>query len=104
MKKITDKALYLAVAMAIGLLCACQGGDQTDENTKTEAEILQEVTFVHAIGKVSPAADWVVISSPIAARIQQLNIAEGDSVVSGQLLMVLENGTAALEVEAAKAR
>lgn len=104
MKKITDKALYLAVAMAIGLLCACQGGDQTDENTKTEAEILQEVTFVHAIGKVSPAADWVVISSPITARVQQLNVAEGDSVVSGQLLMVLENGTAALEVEAAKAR
>lgn len=104
MKKITDRALRLTFALAIGLLCACQGGDQTDKGAKTEQEILQEVTFVHAIGKVSPAADWVVISSPIAARIQQLLVTEGDSVVAGQLLMLLENGTSDLDVDVAKAR
>lgn len=104
MKKTTNKVLKLTCAVLSAALMACQGGDDEEQSAKTEAEILQSVNFVHAIGKVSPAEDWVVISSPIAARIQQLNIAEGDSVVSGQLLMVLENGTAALEVEAAKAR
>lgn len=104
MKKTTNKVLKLACAVLSAALMACQGSNDEEQSAKTEAEILQSVNFVHAIGKVSPAEDWVVISSPIAARIQQLLVDEGDSVKMGQLLMRLESGTSSLDVDVARAK
>src|SRR5690606_13467591 len=104
MKKTTNKVLKLACAVLSAALMAWQGSNDEEQSAKTEAENLQSGNFVHAIGKVRPAEDWVVSSSPIAARIQQLLVDEGDSVKMGQLLMRLESGTSSIDVEVARAK
>src|SRR5690554_1151058 len=101
MKKIiTDYAAFLLVIS--GLFAAC-GGSETEE-PRTQEEILAEVQVVQAIGKVMPEGDWAVLSSPISARVLELHVQEGDTVQAGQVLLVLESGTADLGLEEIRAR
>lgn len=102
MKKIINNLLVLATALVF--VAACKGKKDDEEIKKTNAQILQEVNTVKAVGKVSPAEDWAIISSPSAARIRHIAVQEGDTVVPGQILMSLESGNADLDVDEAQAR
>lgn len=84
------------------LLTGCGGSEK--EEPRTQEEILAEVKVVQAIGKVMPEGDWALVSSPVSARILELNVQEGDTVEAGQVLLVLERGTADLGLEEIRAR
>jgi len=92
--------------LSIGLcvLGACQSADKTPPASRTNEQILREVTQVHAVGKVIPASGWAIISSPVPARVLQLLIHEGDTVCIGQPLLELESGTIDLDIAEAGAR
>lgn len=86
------------------LATACTSDKKEEENTKTNAEILQEVTEVKAIGKVVSAEDYAVIASATAGQISNILVQEGDSVQKGQLLLELGAGNSSLDIEEAKAQ
>lgn len=86
------------------LATACTSDKKEEENTKTNAEILQEVTEVKAIGKVVSADDYAVIASATAGQINNILVQEGDSVQKGQLLLELGAGNSSLDIEEAKAQ
>lgn len=95
--------VYL-VPIVVLLFLSCKGVDRNEEGNRTVKEIIDEVNVVQAIGKVSPGNDWVILSSPISARIQKMLVAEGDSVAAGQVLFLLESNANTNEIEVAKAR
>ncbi len=101
MKKIINKCLW---AGGLVLLAGCQSAEKESDNSRTNEQILEEVTEVNAIGKVVPASDWAIISSPASARIQRILVQVGDSVALGQPLLVLDSGNAALDLAEARAR
>lgn len=101
MKKIINS--LIPVLLALVWMTACQS-NIGDEVPRTNEEILEEVKVVKAIGKVVPLGDWAIVSSPTAARILEINVQEGDSVFEGQVLMLLDRGTADLDVGEARAR
>lgn len=86
------------------LATACTSDKKEEENTKTNAEILQEVTEVKAIGKVVSADDYAVIASATAGQISNILVQEGDSVQKGQLLLELGAGNSSLDIDEAKAQ
>lgn len=86
------------------VITACGGQNQSEETSRTNEQILAEISEVQAIGKVAPADDWAIISSPVAARIQHILVAAGDTVAQGQPLLLLEPGNAALDIAEAEAR
>ena len=100
MKKIINKVTTCFLIFTS--LLSCQSKDK--EQSKTNAEILQEVTEVKAVGKVIPAEEWAVISSTTTAAIRQVLIQEGDTVHEGQTLIILDAGTADFDVNEAKAK
>ena len=86
------------------LASACTSDKKEEKNTKTNAEILQEVTEVKAIGKVVSADDYSVIASATAGQISNILVQEGDSVQKGQLILKLGAGNSSLDIEEAKAQ
>lgn len=86
------------------LATACTSDNKEEDNTKTNAEILQEVTEVKAIGKVVSPDDYAVIASATAGQINNILVQEGDSVQKGQLLLELGAGNSSLDIEEAKAQ
>src|SRR5690554_2122291 len=105
MKKIINKHVLLALITVWALASACGSRRQDDEReSRTNEQILAEVSTVKAIGKVVPASDWAVISSPVNSRIHEILVQEGDTVQSGQILVALESQDAALRVREAQAR
>lgn len=101
MKKIINKCQLVG---SIVLLAGCQSAEKESENPRTNEQILEEVTEVNAIGKVVPASDWAIISSPASARIERILVQAGDSVAAGQPLLVLDGGNATLDLAEARAR
>lgn len=83
-------------------LVSCGASEQ--EVARTQEEILAEVDMVQAVGKVMPEGDWATLSSPVSARILELRVQEGDPVEEGQVLLVLESGTADLGLDEIRAR
>jgi len=86
------------------LATACTSDKKEEENTKSNTEILQEVTEVKAIGKVVSADDYAVIASATAGQISNILVQEGDSVQKGQLILKLGTGNSSLDIEEAKAQ
>lgn len=100
-----DLAIIIAVGTGILLLAACgSGSDNSHQDTRSSVQILDEVRVVKAIGKVIPAEDWAVISSPVPARIQEIAVREGDTVQAGQMILLLESGNSTLAVSEARAQ
>jgi|SRR5690606_19180666 multidrug efflux pump subunit AcrA (membrane-fusion protein) len=102
MKKIINKLQF--ILMLSVLATACTSDNKEEDNTKTNAEILQEVTEVKAIGKVVSPDDYAVIASATAGQINNILVQEGDSVQKGQLLLELGAGNSSLDIEEAKAQ
>lgn len=103
MKRIINN--FVVAIFVLILLFACQNKNNNAENVKTEEQILQEISHVHAIGKVSPANDWAIISSNnTSERIQDILVKEGDTVKKGQELMLLESGSTELDIMEARAQ
>src|SRR5690606_40924769 len=101
MKKIINKLQF--ILMFSVLATACTSDKKEEKNTKTNAEILQEVTEVKAIGKVVSADDYSVIASATAGQISNILVQVGDSVQKGQLILKLGAGNSSLDIEEAKA-
>jgi multidrug efflux pump subunit AcrA (membrane-fusion protein) len=102
MKKIINKLQF--ILMLSVLATACTSDNKEEDNTKTNAEILQEVTEVKAIGKVVSPDDYAVIASATAGQINNILVQEGDSVQKGQLLLELGAGNSSLDIEEAQAQ
>ncbi len=104
MRKIISKESRFAVLFVLTALIFACGSKKEEESTRTNEQVLEEVSVVKAVGKVVPETNWAIVSSPVAARIIEINVQEGDSVVKGQSLITLDQGTANLDVQEARAR
>jgi HlyD family secretion protein len=95
-KKKNKTLLYLGVAGAaliifviIGKSTGIIGGDDLTKVTIEKVQLRNLVQTVSANGKVQPEVE-VKISSDVSGEIILLNVKEGDSVVMGQLLAVID--------------
>lgn len=102
MKKTINRILS-SFPIILLLLASYSCTNKKEEKQQSNAQILEAVKEIKAIGKVVSAKDWTVISSNISARIKQLYVQEGDTLGVGQLIMQLEPGNADLDVEQAQA-
>ena len=86
------------MAVALSLLAACSTGPAADEGDPGP------VTAVTALGRLEPGLGVVEVGAPPGDRINELVVREGDEVLTGQVLAVLESRNVRLaELEAAQA-
>lgn len=90
--------------MAWTLASACGPNKKDDRTSRTNEQILAEISTIKAIGKVIPASEWAVIASPVASRVQTVHVQEGDRVRKGEPLIVLEPHHVPLEIQEAEFR
>ncbi|MEM9807718.1 MAG: ABC exporter membrane fusion protein [Cyanobacteria bacterium P01_D01_bin.56] len=67
---------------------------QPASRQEEQVEILPEITTVTALGSLEPTGEVIQLTAPTSAqesRIQELLVAEGDSVDPGQVIAILDN-------------
>lgn len=102
---------YLAVLMAVVLLCGCSSGiestSQTADNTKfvkiTEVNEISAGDSISLSGNVVPV-EQASVSFKQAGVIDRVYVKEGDIVTKGQKLASLKSSDYQLKVDAAKAQ
>ena len=107
MKNLLRTSLLVTSA---AMIAGCHGGDpaaapmatQTMRARVVESQQQQVPINLHSTGTVH-ARQTAVVSAQVMGRIQQVLVREGDSVRTGQTLVVLDGGTLRAQVEQAQA-
>ncbi|MBL1409388.1 HlyD family secretion protein [Sphingobacterium faecale] len=100
MNSIINKTAFL------GILCtlwcySCSSGGETEVD-RGRKEILDEISDVRAIGKLTPSTADVIISSSVVGRVKEIFVKDGDSVGIGQVIAQLESEDAYLDLQRAQ--
>jgi RND family efflux transporter MFP subunit len=106
MKKLLWAGLLVASA---AMIAGCHGGDsvspsaaQTMQARVVESQLQQVPEILRSTGIVH-ARETAVVSAQVMARIQQVLVREGDSVRTGQTLVLLDDAAMRAQVEQAEA-
>lgn len=105
MKKKNRKWLWIGIGAVVLLILLIVFGKSEDEGTKVVVEKISTHTItetVTASGKIYPETE-VKISPEVSGEIIELNVAEGDSVAKGQLLVKINPAIYNSQVQQAEA-
>lgn len=96
MKKLINKSIvkYVSILTGIVLFASCSGGKQKkEEQEKVMQDSLarpENVSVVSAIAKVAPQAGLINLSSAVGGSITAVKKAEGDTVMKGDVILLLD--------------
>ncbi|HLU16695.1 MAG TPA: efflux RND transporter periplasmic adaptor subunit [Edaphocola sp.] len=92
------KKIINSTALLLALFASCTSKKEEKAPNKSNQEILEAVSEVHAIGKITSAEDWAVVAAGAQGIIQKIMVGEGETVRAGQTLLMLEADNAQLDV------
>src|SRR5690606_5865997 len=86
-------------ALLLALFASCTSKKEEKAPNKSNQEILEAVSEVHAIGKITSAEDWAVVAAGAQGIIQKIMVGEGETMRADQTLIMREAENALRELE-----